>query len=40
MRIEELKLYDHIKLWAKESRTVAEDCQLLCKADNLRSVAH
>jgi hypothetical protein len=37
-RIEDMQA-DHIKPWAKGGRTVAENCQMLCKADNLRKGA-
>ena len=30
---------DHIKPWSKGGRTVAENCQMLCKTDNLRKGA-
>lgn len=37
-KIEDMQA-DHIKPWAKGGRTVAENCQMLCKADNLRKGA-
>ena len=36
--IEEMQA-DHIKPWSKGGRTVAENCQMLCKADNLKKGA-
>lgn len=29
----------HIKPWSKGGRTVAENCQMLCKTDNLKKGA-